>query len=1056
MPVRSEEDELKLVKKTFQKFHNELRKKKKGEAKMEKSVGNRLVFVSGPVCRGYLPQTLSKRSFGVCAAASTAASINIVREGLSGLPIKTWAEILFEKFHGRLGRVVVTKGGRLTTAHIGTVHIMKTLKQFRSITAKVCVDTNDVKARCKRDAWKKITTALRDQRTVLLFHCKNHYVLIAGYCQPQSDCGTDEFLENCAIFSNRKGQKPACLIPFSEVADIIRKYRGYKILQVQHVPRALTKKKKKSDAEDFDADVFDCIDSDQNSDTDESHYSDEIDPDVVDETPRIRHPRPKKKKKAKKKKKSNAKQCARQKKLKAAFAAARAALTATPKGDAESLKRELDRRRVLPAGWKDGANGGVTLLHIAAQAAIATSDLTCLNLVLAAPGCAVNAVAGNGRSALHWAAGNDCEGTVVARLLEVGADVGATSDSGRTPLHDAAQNGRVEAGKALVASNDADICNVEDEEGWTPLLLAVDYNQLDFACFLLEAGANGDATTPSGKDALGVALAKGASGVAMAHDLAAKLDQRNFRASIVEARKKWMTDPFFSAHRTRLCEAGAEAGPPGSELVVFTSTSKFGNKSVNDLRCGEYSVMTDQYFEQAEDPDALLYTTIAYCSATPDVCIVDDALVPLQTFELELFERAAEEDAGGLTVDPLFFLAHARVARLRNENALAAAMLENFRLAAPLLAKSVEEDGWLTKADEIEAQDGKYAKRVLQATKAESGLAAKWEKLKYGLNSQQMKPMDELMALTGLERVKEIALKIYSSVLAKQKLKENGRVVAVAKPTLNFAFMGNPGTGKSTVARIFADLLKQAGARAGPNFVKMTASQAIRKGIDKFITELESLTGGDESSGPPSNELRRGMKVEVSHTDSDGKKKWWPGKISFVDKKEKKVSVTYTDGTEETELAMENLDKVRPLGTGRNVGGVLFLDEAYDLDPKNSRVGRAIMAEIMAAAEDHRDKVSIILAGYKDDIEQSLYSFNSGMASRFVPVRRSSPILPNNAPPTTHRWQHALTIRPLSTLPLINDAVRCPSRTLLSPSCARSGTCMPKRKAGRSRTKLAA
>ena len=39
------------------------------------------------------------------------------------------------------------------------------------------------------------------------------------------------------------------------------------------------------------------------------------------------------------------------------------------------------------------------------------------------------------------------------------------------------------------------------------------------------------------------------------------------------------------------------------------------------------------------------------------------------------------------------------------------------------------------------------------------------------------------------------------------------------------------------------------------------------------------------------------------------------------------------------------------------VGGVLFLDEAYDLDPEHDPVGRAILAELMSAAEDHRDKV---------------------------------------------------------------------------------------------------
>jgi hypothetical protein len=38
-------------------------------------------------------------------------------------------------------------------------------------------------------------------------------------------------------------------------------------------------------------------------------------------------------------------------------------------------------------------------------------------------------------------------------------------------------------------------------------------------------------------------------------------------------------------------------------------------------------------------------------------------------------------------------------------------------------------------------------------------------------------------------------------------------------------------------------------------------------------------------------------------------------------------------------------------------------------------------------AKDHREKVSIIIAGYKDDIENKLYSFNPGMASRFKSIQ---------------------------------------------------------------------
>jgi hypothetical protein len=47
--------------------------------------------------------------------------------------------------------------------------------------------------------------------------------------------------------------------------------------------------------------------------------------------------------------------------------------------------------------------------------------------------------------------------------------------------------------------------------------------------------------------------------------------------------------------------------------------------------------------------------------------------------------------------------------------------------------------------------------------------------------------------------------------------------------------------------------------------------------------------------------------------------------------------------------------------------------QAYDLDPANNRIGAEILNEIMAAAEDHRDKVTIILAGYRQDVEQKLY-----------------------------------------------------------------------------------
>jgi probable Rubsico expression protein CbbX len=69
----------------------------------------------------------------------------------------------------------------------------------------------------------------------------------------------------------------------------------------------------------------------------------------------------------------------------------------------------------------------------------------------------------------------------------------------------------------------------------------------------------------------------------------------------------------------------------------------------------------------------------------------------------------------------------------------------------------------------------------------------------------------------------------------------------------------------------------------------------------------------------------------------------------------------------------------------RAYGGVLFIDEAYYLHrPENERdYGQEAIEILLQVMENERDRLVVILAGYKDRMDE-FFSSNPGMASRVV------------------------------------------------------------------------
>lgn len=185
-----------------------------------------------------------------------------------------------------------------------------------------------------------------------------------------------------------------------------------------------------------------------------------------------------------------------------------------------------------------------------------------------------------------------------------------------------------------------------------------------------------------------------------------------------------------------------------------------------------------------------------------------------------------------------------------------------------------------------------------------------------GENEKPPMTVDEVIAtlddLIGMDEIKQEIRKMANVALVNRMRMERGLGTAALQP-INIILTGNPGTGKTTIAKRLGQVLHAAGVLSS----------------DKVV-EREAKT------------------ILSSYVNASG----------------------------------QNMDKA----VDEAMGGVLFIDEAYNLLPQPgsmNNTGNEALDALMTRMENDKGKFVVVIAGYKDRMEELIRRGNPGLMSRF-------------------------------------------------------------------------
>ena len=122
------------------------------------------------------------------------------------------------------------------------------------------------------------------------------------------------------------------------------------------------------------------------------------------------------------------------------------------------------------------------------------------------------------------------------------------------------------------------------------------------------------------------------------------------------------------------------------------------------------------------------------------------------------------------------------------------------------------------------------------------------------MNEELQKNIQEINKLPGLKRVKEEVKSLVAYLESSKERKEQGLGDGPAL-TLHLIFSGNPGTGKTTVARILAEIYRDLGLIQGGKLIEVTRSDLVvaekgktaERAADKFNQAIDNVLFIDEA-----------------------------------------------------------------------------------------------------------------------------------------------------------------------------------------------------------------